>query len=257
MTSHKFKKGDILFQQGDATAHVMLVRHGEIEVLRECGAHTIMLGQVRDNEWLGEMAVIEGRSHSAMARAAIDSEVEMLTGGEFLQWVSSDPPMARDLIRRLSIRLHEVEDKLVGGLVPFAHDWLEDGVDDSADHVMISLSASTENLRSRIGAAPIPVNKLPFVVGRVPVAGEAKPIRQPDLLIGDAEPFRLSRQHFMIARDGNRLLVSDLDSALGTIVNGQPIGHHFMADSAPLHRGENHIVAGGRESPIDCLVSVS
>jgi transposase-like protein len=100
------------------------------------------------------------------------------------------------------------------------------------------------------------VAKLPFLAGRIPVAGEAKPLRRPDLLIEDEVPFRLSRQHFMIARSGDRLLVSDLGSALGTIVNGQAIGHHFRKDAAPLHRGENHIVAGGWDSPFEFLVSI-
>jgi CRP/FNR family cyclic AMP-dependent transcriptional regulator len=98
---------------------------------------------------------------------------------------------------------------------------------------------------------------LPFLVGRIPFAGETKPLRPPDLPIKDAEPFRLSRQHFMIAQSGNRLLVSDVGSALGTIVNGQAIGHHFMKDAARLHRGENHVVAGGRDSPFAFLVFVN
>ena len=98
MASRKFKKGDILFHQGDASDHVFLVRTGEIEVLRDFGAHSIVLGHVRDGEWLGEMAVIENRNHSATARGTVDSEVESLTAEKFLEWVSSDPLMARDLI---------------------------------------------------------------------------------------------------------------------------------------------------------------
>ena len=87
--------------------------------------------------------------------------------------------------------------------------------------------------------------------------GNAQRLRRPDLLIEDEEPFRLSRQHFMIARSGDRLLVSDLGSTLGTMVNGWAIGHHFMKDAEPLHRGENHIVAGGKDSPFEFLVSIS
>jgi hypothetical protein len=61
----------------------------------------------------------------------------------------------------------------------------------------------------------------------------------------------------MITRSGDRLIVSDLASTLGTIVNGQAIGHHFTKDAAPLHRGENHVVAGGWGSPFEFLVSIS
>ena len=61
----------------------------------------------------------------------------------------------------------------------------------------------------------------------------------------------------MIAQSGGRLLVTDLGSTLGTLVNGQGIGQHFMKDTAPLHRGENYIVASGRDSPFAWSVTVS
>jgi hypothetical protein len=107
-----------------------------------------------------------------------------------------------------------------------------------------------------MGAAPIRIGHLPFVIGRAPLAGEAPPRRQPDLVLADKQPFRLSRDHFMIARGDGRLLVSDLGSRLGTIVDGQGIGHHFMRDAVPLHAGENCVIAGGWGSPFEFEVSV-
>ena len=252
----QFKKGDLLFQQADASDRVLRVRSGEVEVLREVGAATVLLGHARGGEWLGEMGVIEGRSRSATARAATDGEVEVLTARQFLEQVSSDPALARDLILRLSIRLRRIEDKIAGDLLPFAHDHSPDGTV-IAEDATILLVAQNEALRARIGAAAIHVAKLPFLAGRIPVEGEAKPLRLPDLLIEDEAPFRLSRQHFMITRSGDRLILSDLGSTLGTIVNGQAIGHHFTKDAAPLHRGENHVVAGGWDSPFEFLVSIS
>lgn len=262
-TLRQFKKGDVLLRQGDASDHVLWVRRGKLDVLREVGAASIVLGQAGEGEWLGEMGVIENRSRSATIRAAEGGEVEVLTTREFFERVSSDPALARDLILRLSIRLRNIEDKIAADLSTFGHDRSADRpgalVSDPiiADDAAISLSAQTDLLRARIGAAPILADKLPFVVGRLPAAGEAEPARRPDLVIEDEEPFRLSRQHFMVARSGNRLLISDLGSKLGTIVNGQAIGHHFTRDSAPLRHGENHIVAGGRDSHFEFLVSVS
>ena len=37
------------------------------------------------------------------------------------------------------------------------------------------------------------------------------------------------------------------------MVNGQAIGHHFMKDTEPLHRGGNYVVAGGWGSPFKFL----
>jgi CRP-like cAMP-binding protein len=262
-TVRAFKKEDVLFCQGDASDRVARVRSGEIEILREVGGTSILLGHVREGEWLGEMGVIENRSRSATARAATDGEVEILTVQQFLERVSNEPPLARELILRLSVRLRKIEDKIAGELLPFTGDGSRGGRTGTTpdavitDKSEISLAAQTDVLRAWIGATPIRVAKLPFLVGRLPVEGESKPLWRPDLLIQDERPFRLSRQHFIIARSGDQLLVSDLGSTLGTIVNGRPIGHDFMKDTAPLHRGENHIVAGGRDSPFALSVSVS
>jgi len=76
----------------------------------------------------------------------------------------------------------------------------------------------------------------------------------------DNAPFRLSRNHFIIEKliekpDGG-FHVRDLCSALGTIVNGEPIGNHFRTDDAPLSAGENEVIAGGVDSPFVFSVSI-
>jgi CRP/FNR family cyclic AMP-dependent transcriptional regulator len=46
-TLGQFKKGDLLFRQGDASDHVLRVRSGEIEALQEIGTASVLLGHVR------------------------------------------------------------------------------------------------------------------------------------------------------------------------------------------------------------------
>ena len=246
-TLRNFIKGDVLFRQGDDSDHVLRVRSGELEVIRENERASFMLGYVREGEWLGEMGVIEGFPRSATVRATAEGTVEVFSAQEFLDRVSNDPALARELIVRLSIRLRKVEDRIVAGTGAEAH---------TLSGVSITLIARSDRLRSQIGSSPINVSSLPFVVGRVPAGDEGLPPRQPDLLVEDKEPFRLSRDHFIIEYRDDRLVVSDLGSTLGTVVNGQPIGWDFMRDSAPLHRGENRIIAGGRGSPFEFLISV-
>lgn len=261
-TLNSFKNGDFLFRQGDAGVGVVRVKSGAVEILREVGESFIVLGYVRSGEWLGEMAVIENRSHSATARAIADGEVEAFTAQQFLERVSNDPALARDLILRLSIRLREIENKVTGDLLRLTHDGFPDRAPEAgsdlaiAGDAAITLVADSDTLGGLIGKGPVHVSRLPFLVGRATARGESRPSHYPDLVIEDEEPFRLSRQHFTIARNGSRLLVTDVGSALGTIVNGQAIGRHFMRDAAPLHRGENHILAGGEGSPYKFRVSV-
>jgi CRP/FNR family transcriptional regulator, cyclic AMP receptor protein len=61
----------------------------------------------------------------------------------------------------------------------------------------------------------------------------------------------------MIARSARHIVVRDLASTLGTIVNGHSIGHHFGSDSAELRPGENRVVAGGWGSAFEFQVIAS
>ena len=260
-TQNEFKRDEVLFHQGTAANCVLRIVAGEVEVLREMDGATVLLGHARAGEWLGEMAAIEARSHSATARAVTDGAVEMLTTHQFLDLITRDPRMARGVILRLSSRLRLADDKIASEALASVHDLhSESGArpdTDVVDRITILLTAKTDALRARLGAPAIPVDKLPFVVGRLHLEGEGVSALVPDLLIEDNPPFRLSRQHFMITHSGKQLLISDLGSTLGTIVNGQAIGHHFMRDTAPLICGENDVLAGGRGSPFEFAVSVA
>jgi hypothetical protein len=103
---------------------------------------------------------------------------------------------------------------------------------------------------------PVGLGNRPFVVGRRPVAGEGLPPRQPDLMLDDPGPFRLSRNHFMIEQRDEGYQVRDLRSTLGTIVNGKPIGGDFGTDDVVLRLGENEVIAGGVDSPFVFSVSI-
>jgi hypothetical protein len=258
VSTEKFRKGDTLFHQGEASDRVLRLKSGAIDILREVGGTSVLLGRVGAGEWLGEMGVIEHRPRSATACAIADGEAETLTAAEFLDRVSRDPALARELILRLSIRLRTIEDKFAGDVGGFASPDIAAAAPDTTipENVSLSLMAATDALQARIGTGPIVIRVLPFAVGRSPVKGEAKPQREADLVIEDEAPFRLSREHFMIKRSGDQLLVWDLGSTLGTIVNDSAIGHHFGKDSAPLRRGENRIVAGGWHSPFAFSASV-
>ena len=103
---------------------------------------------------------------------------------------------------------------------------------------------------------PVGLGDRPFVVGRRPVAGEGLPPLEPDLVLDDPGPFRLSRNHFMIEQRHEGYHVLDLRSTLGTIVNGQPIGGDFRTDDVLLRFGENEVIAGGVGSPFVFSVSI-
>ena len=80
--------------------------------------------------------------------------------------------------------------------------------------------------------------------------GAAEPLPLPDKPSIAVLPFSNMSGHpeQEQKRDGD-YYVRDLCSALGTVVNGEPIGHYFRTDDAPLRVGDNEVIAGGVDSP--------
>jgi CRP-like cAMP-binding protein len=252
----RFEPGDILFRQGDPSDHVVLVRSGQAEVLREVGDDRILLGMAKEGEFLGEMGVLDERPRSATVRAVSALEVELIGRRSFLERVSGDAQLAHRLLLRMSARLRDVEDMLAtlhaeSAGQPRGHD-----ASSSPATPAIRLEATTYAAMLYVGAEPIRVPGLPYVVGRRSDIGERAMASRPDLEIPDPKPYRLSRHHFCILSDDSVVQVRDLNSELGTIVNEIPLGRDFAQDRIPLQHGENAVVAGGRGSPYAFAVTL-
>lgn len=258
----RFKPDEILFRQGDPSDFAILILAGSADVLRDAGDDAIVLGTVHAGEFVGEMGVLEGRARSATVRAAAPVEAELIERQAFLDRVSDEPELARKLLVRMSARLRDVEDMLTRlytqGSEHAGRDLIEAPPPSPPPTLpTITLTAVTPGARSFIGAEAIAITRLPFTVGRQPAEHEAPPVITPDLTIPEPGPYRLSRAHFTLVGRNGEVVVRDLASTLGTLVNDRAIGRDFPVDSALLRRGENTIVAGGRGSPFAFAVTLS
>jgi CRP/FNR family transcriptional regulator, cyclic AMP receptor protein len=253
-----FAPGDILFRQGDPSDHVVLVRSGRADVLREVGEDLILLGTAQEGEFLGEMGVLDERPRSATVRAASALEAELISRQSFLERVSGNPRLAQKLLIRMSARLRDVEDMLASLHAASAEAKERGRAAAAATSIpAIRLEASTYAAMLYVGSEPIRITGLPYVVGRSGEIGEPPAAPGPDLAIPDPKPYRLSRQHFCIMSEDGTVQVRDLNSELGTIVNDVALGRDFAQDRIALRRGDNAVVAGGRGSPYAFTVTLS
>jgi hypothetical protein len=99
--------------------------------------------------------------------------------------------------------------------------------------------------------------RLPFRVGRIPVAGEAQPLEENHLQLSDTKPFHVSRNHFAIERGPDGIQVRDRGSYVGTIVNSLKVGGDRLVGTVPLAVGENEVVVGSPKSPFRFRVVVA
>ncbi|NOZ19561.1 MAG: response regulator [Planctomycetes bacterium] len=114
---------------------------------------------------------------------------------------------------------------------------------------VIHLAAATPTARERSSPPTVLVRAFPFYLGREPYGMEDGPISNTDLTIQDEPPFQVSRRHCSIEQEADGYCICDVNSRLGTIVNGERIGPRMPVAAAPLKPGKNTLVLGGRRSP--------
>lgn len=87
-----------------------MVKSGRIEIFVNEGDDKKKLAVVTEGEFIGEMAIIDGRPRSASAAAAEDTTVIMLDRNSLMKQIEEDP-MLGALITTLVRRLRDMDRK--------------------------------------------------------------------------------------------------------------------------------------------------
>lgn len=259
MTREKLEAGTLIFAEGALPDVVGYIVEGEAEILKRLGDgsgddprdDTVVIGKAVAGDFIGEMAALEGRLHGATVRAIGPMTIDIFPASEFLGQAVSDAALAHRLLTRMSARLHHLNGiyaSAVGLPSPAVGAREPPRIRDSAGAATVTLRAGSALLERTMAPVPDPL-PLPFSVGRRPSQREGDALEPISLLLDDQRPYRLSRAHFSILRDGQDICVRDLHSHLGTDVNGSFIGLQFGHDIATLKPGDNTVIAGGYGSP--------
>lgn len=104
-----FKKGSLIFSEGDIGEHVYLIQSGKVRVFKLIGGQDKTLAILGPGDFLGEMAIIEKKPRSASAEALIDSSLLVLDQQTFEELIKSNGEIALRIIRRLVSRLRNTD----------------------------------------------------------------------------------------------------------------------------------------------------
>ena len=97
----KYDDGDIIFEQGDEGTFMYAVVQGEVEM--RVGDKFVT--SVRENEFFGEMAVLDNEPRSATAHAIESTTLAVITKDRFLEMLRQDHDFSLQIIRVLINRL--------------------------------------------------------------------------------------------------------------------------------------------------------
>lgn len=104
-----YRKGDIILMEDDQTNQsFFLIVKGEVKVVltAEDGREAI-LASLKEGDFFGEMALLDGEPRSATVRAVEDSRLFTIRREDFLAAIRKQPDLALTLLGEMSLRLRK------------------------------------------------------------------------------------------------------------------------------------------------------
>ncbi|MEP7291060.1 MAG: ATP-binding protein [Chloroflexota bacterium] len=102
--------GEVLFREGDPPQGLYVILDGEVEIVKRVGAQTVVVANVAAGSFVGEMSLLTGLPHSAMARATTPSRFLRYEAEMFRDIQES--PVAQLMLVTMVTRLRDTESQV-------------------------------------------------------------------------------------------------------------------------------------------------
>jgi CRP/FNR family cyclic AMP-dependent transcriptional regulator len=108
-----FEAGQIIFEQGDQRDGMFVILEGEVQI--DVGGR---FHRLRAGEFFGEMALLVPDARLATVRAMDPVRALHVSSGAFESFLLEHPRVAIGMLRALSLRLREVEQRIDAWMAP-------------------------------------------------------------------------------------------------------------------------------------------
>ena len=106
-------KNTRLFRQGEQGNAMYLIESGRVRIsIRDDDDEEVILAELAQGDFFGEMSIIDGRQRSADAKVIDDARLAILSRDAFLSFVRSNPDVALEMLSALTDRLRRTDDLL-------------------------------------------------------------------------------------------------------------------------------------------------
>jgi CRP-like cAMP-binding protein len=106
----KYKKGSIILLEEEAGAALFIIASGKIKIVRtDDEGREVILSILGENDFFGEMAILDGLARSATAVATTKTDLFMIHRQDFLKLLHEYPAVAISLLRELTSRLRKAD----------------------------------------------------------------------------------------------------------------------------------------------------
>ncbi len=113
LTAEDFKPGTRLFNAGDAGNAMYIIEHGGVRItLTDADGQAVILAELRDGDFFGEMALVDGHPRSANATVVEETRMVVLTRENFLSFIQSDHQIMLAMLTAMATRLRRTDNLL-------------------------------------------------------------------------------------------------------------------------------------------------
>ncbi|MES2581070.1 MAG: Crp/Fnr family transcriptional regulator [Pseudomonadota bacterium] len=159
VSKRRFKRGEILVEQGKKTDALYIVLTGRTRVLMtDSKGREVILATLASGDYVGEMSLIDNAPHSATVVADQQVDVLVLGRDSFLRCLGENIEMAHAVMRVLVQRLRKASENisslaLVGVYGRVAKVLLESAVPDANGDLLIRDKVSRQDIAKMVGAS--------------------------------------------------------------------------------------------------------
>lgn len=108
----EYRKGDLLFREGDVSDAMYVIKKGRIAITKAKGAGEVELAELGPGEMLGEMAFFDNKPRSAGARAKQDSTVIILPFTALYAQFKTFPEWLKAMVKNVNGKLRDANAKI-------------------------------------------------------------------------------------------------------------------------------------------------
>jgi len=111
MATTRFRRGDVVFREGDAGDRLYVVTDGKVKLGRTSSdGRENLLAILGPGQMFGELSLFDPGPRSATVTAVTDATFETLSHDELVRWLTGRPDVARGLLSQLAARLRKAND---------------------------------------------------------------------------------------------------------------------------------------------------
>jgi CRP-like cAMP-binding protein len=118
LTEEFYPKGKVIWEEGSPEQGLHVIDFGKVRVTRRTKeGNRQILAVLKENNFYGELSLLDGRSHSASVEAVEDTKVFVLQRRDMERLLAESPKTAYKIVKEMTIAicmiLREMNDKFI------------------------------------------------------------------------------------------------------------------------------------------------